>query len=164
MLNKSQILISLSITHTILGMIVLSSIYFYSIDYDVQWVDIVACLVPISFIIFRRCIHLDLHEWIRDNDDLPEYTEDGYYFNQLQKLIFKKEIISKSHLKEYKGGYVDDVEHFCELEDEDIIKDIFNEKLHYVVINCILVVTLLSKYNMKRLIPLYLGWFMYNFS
>lgn len=164
MLNKSQILISLSITHTILGMIVLSSIYFYSIDYDVQWVDIVACLVPISFIIFRRCIHLDLHELIKNNEALPEYTEDGYYFNELQKLIFKKEIISKSHLKEYKGGPVGSVEHFCDLEDEEIIKDIFNEKVHYIVINCILVVILLSKYNMKRLIPLYLAWFFYNFS
>lgn len=164
MLNKSQLLISLSITHTILGMIVVSSIYFYSIGYDVLWVDIVACLVPISFIIFRRCIHIDVCEYIKNNEEFPEYTEDGYYFNQLQKLIFKKEIISKSHLKDYKGGYVDDVEHFCELNDQETIRDIFNEKIHYIVINCILIITLLTKYNMKRLIPIYLMWFFYNFS
>ena len=164
MLNKSQILTSLSIIHTILGLIVFSSIYFYSIEYNVLWVDIIACLVPISFILFRRCIHLDIHNYIKNNEELPEYTEDGYYFNKLQKIIFKKEILSKTCLKQYKGGYVDSVEHFCELNDEQTIKDIFNEKIHYIVINCILVITLLSKYNMKKIIPIYLLWFFYNFS
>jgi hypothetical protein len=72
--------------------------------------------------------------------------------------------MSKSHLKDFKGGFVDDVEHFCELEDEEIIKEIFNEKIHYITINCILIIILLSKYNMKKMIPLFLAWFFYTFS
>lgn len=162
--TTNKLLFTLSITHNILAAIVVSCIYFYSIGFDVPVVDFFALLVPLSFLIFKRCVYSDLHELIRLNQVVPDYVEDAYVFKVLQKMIFNKELIAKSHLKEYKKGKVTDVKHFCEIEDPLVISDIFNEKAHYIAINCILVVILLTKYNMKKLIPLYLAWFYYSFS
>lgn len=164
MLSTNRLLTTLSILHTFIGMVVVCCIYFFTIDVDYPLIDFIAALVPISFIIFKRCIHLDIHENIRLGQKVPEYTEDGYYFNQFQKFLFKKEMISKTHLKDFKGGEVTDIEHFCKLKDPKLIKDIFNEKVHYIAINSILVVILMTKYKMKKFIPLYLVWFFYNFS
>jgi hypothetical protein len=162
--KKKHILATLSILHTILGFIVVASIISFSFDINSPYIDSISALVPISFITFRRCVHLDVHEFIKGDDILPEYTEDGYFFNAIQRYLFSTEIMSKTELKEFKGGDIKDVEHFCSLSDKKIIQNIFNEKIHYIVINSIIITILLTKYNLKRFIPLYLVWFFYNFS
>jgi hypothetical protein len=117
-----------------------------------------------SFILFKRCIYSDIHEHIRLGQEVPEYTNDAYFFKVIQRFLFNKEFIAKSDLKEYKKGKVMNVEHFSYLDDPVLISDIFNEKAHYIAINCILAVILLTKYKLKKAIPLYLIWFYYNFS
>jgi hypothetical protein len=162
--TTNKLLVVLSITHNILAAIVISCIYLYSIDIDIPFIDFFALSVPMSFIIFKRCIYSDIHEHIRLGQEVPEYTEDAYLFKVLQRFLFNREFIAKSHLKEYKKGKVTDVQFFSQLDDQDLISDVFNEKAHYIAINCILAVILLTKYKMKKLIPLYLIWFYHTFS
>jgi hypothetical protein len=164
LVKKKQILVAMSLLHTILGFIVVACILSFSFDINLPYVDLMASLVPISFVIFRRCIHLDACEFIKNGEKMPEYTEDGYFFNKLQRYIFNTEILSKTELRDFKGGDIGDVEHFCSIDDENIIKGIFNEKVHYITINSIIIVVLAAKYNMKKFIPMYLAWFFYNFS
>lgn len=162
--KKHQFLVFLSILHTIIGFTVLTCILSFSFNKHLPYVDFISSLVPLSFIVFRRCVHLDFYSYIKGEENAPEYTEDGYFFNKIQKIIFKKEIMSKKELNQFKGGDVKDVLHFRDLQDEKIIQDIFNEKTHYITINSLLIVILLTKYKMRQFIPFYLGWFFYNFT
>lgn len=162
--KKHQFLVFLSILHTIIGFTVLTCILSFSFNKHLPYVDFISSLVPFSFIVFRRCVHLDFFSYIKGDENTPEYTEDGYFFNKFQKLLFNKEIMSKKELNQFKGGDVKDVLHFRDLEDERIIQDIFNEKTHYITINSVLIVILLTKYKMRQFIPFYLGWFFYNFT
>lgn len=162
--KKNQFLVFLSILHTVIGFTVMTCILSFSFNKHLPLVDLISSFVPLSFVIFRRCIHLDFFSYIKGNECLPEYTEDGYFFNKLQKMLFKKEIMSKKELNEYKGGDVKDVLPFCSLEDKKTIQNIFNEKTHYITINSLVIVILLTKYKLRQFIPFYLGWFFYNFT
>ena len=164
MICKNQVLATLSVIHSVIGFVVVLSILSFSLDANTPILDLIAAMVPLSFILFNRCVHLDFYELIKGDSDIPEYAEDGYYFNKLQVMIFGKEIMSKPEINEFKGGKVTDVSHFCEIQDPDIIKNIYNEKTHYIVINCVLIITLLTKYKQKKLIPLFLIWFFVVFS
>lgn len=162
--KKNQFLVFLSILHTVIGFTVMTCILSFSFNKHYPTIDFISSLVPFSFIIFRRCVHLDFFSFVKGDECLPEYVEDGFFFNKLQKLLFKKEIMSKKELNKFKGGDVKDVQHFCNLDDEKTIQNIFNEKTHYITINSILIIILLTKYKMKQFIPFYLGWFFYNFT
>ncbi len=162
--TTNKILVLLSGTHNVLAVMVISCILLFSIDLDIPMIDFCAFLVPTSFILFKRCIYSDIHEHIRLGQEVPEYTDDVFFFKILQRFFFNKEFVAKSDLKEYKKGKVMDVEHFSSLSDPEIISDIFNEKAQYIAINCILAVILLTKYKLKKAIPLYLIWFYYNFT
>jgi hypothetical protein len=126
--------------------------------------DTISVLVPISFILFTRCIQNDIQDYIKGDDTLSPCTEDNYFSSKLQKLFLGKEVFFKDYVKDYKRGHIHDVKHFVELKDPKIIKDIFTERVQYIVINCILVIILLSKYNYKQFIPLFLIWFFITFS
>lgn len=162
--TTNKLLVLLSTTHNILAFLVISCIYLYAIDVDIPIIDFCAFLVPLSFILFKKCIYSDIHEHIRLGQEVPEYTDDNFVFKVIQKFFFNREFIAKSDLNMYKKGKVTDVEPFSQLDDPELISDIFNEKIHYIAINCILAVILLTKYNLKKTIPLYLIWFYYNFS
>jgi hypothetical protein len=164
MISKNKVLATLSVLHSVIGFIVVLSILSFSFEGNTPILDLISAMVPLSFLLFNRCIHLDFYEYIKCDSEIPEYATDGYYFNKLQVLLFGKEIMSKPEINEFKGGKVTDISHFCDLDDPDIIKDIYNEKIHYIVINCILIVILLTKYNQKKLIPLFLIWFFVVFS
>jgi hypothetical protein len=162
---KIPLLTIMSVAHTILTIVVIVNIIFYSFDINYPIFDFFSALVPLSFIIFNRCIHLDFHEYIKDGDPtFPAYTEDTYFFSKIQKFIFGKELITRSDTSEYKGNVVYDISPFCEIEDYDVLKNVFNEKIHYIVINCILIVILLTKYKYKKLIPMFVLWFFYIFN
>jgi hypothetical protein len=79
-------------------------------------------------------------------------------------MLFKNEIMSKSGNTKLRLDIAKDITPFCGLNDPKIIKEIFNEKLHYIVTCCIITVILLSKYNLKRFIPFFVLWFYYTFS
>lgn len=138
---------------------------FYGAGINSYIIDFIVALIPISFILFNRCIHLDFYEFVKgDTDNLPDYARDGYIFAFIQKQLFGREYLSKSNIDEYKGGRGMDMSCLCEIKDPNLIKDIVNEKLQYVVTCCIITVIILIKYNLKRFIPFFILWFYYTFS
>ena len=163
---KVLTLTAMSLMHTVVGFLVVFSILLFSLDIDVLSIDLIAFTVPLSFVLFNRCVHIDFYNHLLEDDieSLPDYTKDAYFFNQIQKTLFNKEIISKARIEKFKGGNVSDIAPFMETEDPSMIQDIFNEKLHYVVINCILITTILIKYDLKYMIPVFITWFFYVFS
>jgi hypothetical protein len=161
---KTPLLTIMSFAHTLLTFIIIINIVLYSFDINVPLFDFFTALVPISFILFKKCAHLDLHNYIKSDDIFPEYTEDTYFFSKIQKMFFGKELINRSSIDIYKGAIVGDITSFVELSDKEIIKNIFNEKIQYIVINCIIIIILLTKYKQKKFIPVFLIWFFSVFS
>ena len=163
MKHKIYLLTLLSIIHTILGLLFILFIFFNSFNIDLPIIDFLVALIPMSFIVFNKCIHVDFYEFIKgEEENLPECTKDGYLFSKLQKMIFGKEIISKREHK-YKLYDAKDIEPFCCIDDPDIIKTIFNEKIHYIVSSCIITIILLTKYKLHKLIPFFIIWFYATF-
>lgn len=161
--HRIYMLTLLSILHTILGLLFIVFIFINSFNINIPIIDFLVALIPVSFILFNKCVHLDFYEFIKgDNqDDLPEYTRDGYFFSKLQKMLFGKEIISKT--KQHKLYDAKDIEPLCNSNDPEIIKVIFNEKIHYIVSSIIIMILLLTKYNMKKFIPFFVLWFYMTF-
>lgn len=163
--HRIVVLTLLSILHAVLGVLYIMFLCFYGAGINSYVVDFIVGLIPVSFILFNRCVHLDFYDFVKgDTDDLPEYTRDGYIFAFIQKQLFGKEYLSKSNVDDYKGGPVNDISALCDIKDPILVKDIFNEKLQYVVTCCIITVIILSKYNLKRFIPFFILWFYYTFS
>lgn len=160
----------LSILHTILGLLFILFIIFNSFNINLPIIDFLVALIPISFILFNKCVHLDFYDFIKNQEiddnnedcEIPEYTRDGYFFSKLQKMLFGEEIISKrTHM--YKLYNAKDIEPLCNSNDPEIIKTIFNEKIHYIVSSCIITVILLTKYKLQKLIPIFIIWFYMTF-
>lgn len=168
----------LSILHTILGLLFILFIIFNSFNINIPIIDFLVALIPISFILFNKCIHLDFYDFIKNQsnidiecqynnqeengNDYPEYTRDGYFFSKLQQMLFGEEIISK-RTHSYKLYDAKDIEPLCNSDDPEIIKTIFNEKIHYIVSSCIITVILLTKYKLQKLIPIFIIWFYLTF-
>lgn len=168
--HKIYMLTLLSVLHTILGLLFILFIIFNSFNINIPIIDFLVALIPISFILFNKCIHLDFYDFIKNQEtencdgsnDFPEYTRDGYFFSKLQQMLFGEEIISK-RIHSYKLYDAKDIEPLCNSDDPEIIKTIFNEKIHYIVSSCIITVILLTKYKLQKLIPIFIIWFYLTF-
>lgn len=160
--QKILLLTIMSIGHSIVGLLVLVFIILFSLDIDIEFVDHIAFLPAFLFLVFNRCAHLDVYEYIKGDEDLPEYAKDGYITKNIQKLLFNDVIMAKSN--DYRADKVVDISPFCEVSDPVIIKDIFNDKILYITINCIIIILVLTKYNMQSYIPLFVAWLFYTFT
>ena len=152
-----SVLITLVAIHSVLGVSSILFIILYAFERDVPFITYMAIAIAVSFIIFRRCILIDIYEFFRDGAiDLPGYAKDNYIREKFQKLFRIKDC---RDLTEYRLDILSNTSPMIGCKDSKDIQELHNYKIHYIVINIIIVVILLIKYNLKSLLPLLLIWF-----
>lgn len=150
----------MSIVHLLVGLSTILFILLYSLGIDISIVTLSATMVALSFVIFRRCIQIDIYEYIKGFDNnLPDCCKDGWIFKKIQEFLFNKDPNNSGHFSTQRLDILSNLNPFLNTDNFDVIDGIHNERIHYIVINSVLAILLLVKYNLKEYIPLFLIWF-----
>jgi hypothetical protein len=138
-----------------------SSILFillYSFGVNNKVVDFLALGTVISFLIFRRCIAIDIYEYVRDGDtEIPDFARDNFFRKCIQGLL-NREDHKKVDMTHYRLDVLKNICPIVETNDSVATEMMLNRKNHYIVINIIMAVILLIKYDLKQFLPLLVVW------
>ena len=130
--------------------------------------------VVLTFILFRRCIAVDIYDTISDlaqvdYADLPNMAKDNYLKKSLQCSlsgdqpdIIKKKM--KKGLRHLRLDIIESVKPLMNCRNEVKMKKMYNHRLHYILINIILCVMLMYKFKCIKFMPLLIVWIFYNFE
>lgn len=156
---KIKALSLLVLIHAFIRVIAILFIILYSFGKHNNYVTIIVVGVVLSFVIFQRCIHVDLFEFIRNNDDnLPEHTKDNYYIALFRKIL-NSDNKHSDDLTSLRLDILDNIDPYVECNTKKEMNELLNIKIHYIVFNMIFAVLLLVKFNLKQFLPLLLVWF-----
>jgi hypothetical protein len=150
---KTEILIlsSLVIIHTVVGLGSVGAMITYSLGDNYPIFDILAFFSIISFLIFRRCIAIDIYDLFKEgipDSEIPDYARDNY-FRKMIHSYSDSESIDFTHLR------LDILDNIKGISDCHLF---FNRKAQYIIFNTVLVMILSTKYSFKFLLPLFLSW------
>ena len=173
--NKLKIhtLALLSFIHNLVFLAGIMFVLNFSIERQSTTSTTIILAVVLSFVIFKRCIHFDLYDYIKDstNDSLlPGYTKDNYYVNLIKGLFNEKEKEEKktnpcqldiSHLR---LDIINNHEPFKNCKNKEEIISMCDYKIRYITISSLLTILVLIKLNMKQLIPIFFIWFLNIFK
>ena len=163
-LDEHVLVLILSVlTHTIFSLSSFLFIIFYSVGYHSSMIDVIVTFTVVSFIVFNRCVAIDIYEYLRDGrEHIPSLASDDLARNILKNFLRKPK-----HKKKNKGSLrldiLTNVKPFVGAYKEDIILKFLSRKMHYTVINVILTVLLLVKYKKEYIIPLLIPWLSNSF-
>ena len=161
---KVPILTTLVVIHSIIGISSILFILLYAFSINVPIITTAVICIVLSFIIFRRCIHIDIYEYVRDGeDDIPDYAQDNYIRKLIQKILLKEPERCKN-LTDLRLDIIGNVEPLLLCDTKHDMIDICNYRIHYIVINVILIILLMLKYKLKQFLPLFLLWFFVVFK
>lgn len=168
--SKTKVFL-LSLVVFIHAFIILGSILFLflnSIEYDNKFLELLAISIVLSFIIFKRCIIIDIYEYIKNLDnlnyELPEYAKDNYLRNSLKVFFgicekdydFNKEIDYTS----LRLDILNNLDPMIKKYDKETYTNMYNRKIHYLIGNIILLFVILNKYKLEKIIPFFIIWIM----
>jgi hypothetical protein len=135
------------------------------------FLDLSAALTFLSFILFQRCLMIDIYNGIKQDTnevDLPVLARDSSTREFIKKLTRKfvkpkRSPEDEDKIHSMRLDILRNVEPFVEEDDEWTIKDMYNRKIQYICGNIIVGIVLINKYNMNRYLILILGWLLYTF-
>jgi hypothetical protein len=143
-----------------------SSILFillYSLGINSVVVDALALGTVISFLIFRRCIAIDIYEYVRGGDtEIPDFARDNFFRKCIQGLL-NRENHRKVDMTHHRLDILENIFPIVETCDTETVEMMLNRKNHYIIINIIMAVILLVKYNLKQFLPLLIVWLFLTF-
>ena len=115
-----------------------------------------------AFIIFNRCILIDLYDYIKDLDNIkdliPEYAKDNFIRNKIKNFFSSKQYSSDIDYTQYRLDILNNVLPMKLLKDIRLLENMYNHKIQYVLANIVLIILLLCKYNLHRCIPILVIW------
>lgn len=144
--------------HDIIRIIIILFIIFYSFGIQNRIINITTIIVCISFIIFRKCVIIDIYNYIKgdiDEKTLPKYARDNYLQNSINNFFSKKKVEKTSR----RLDIVQNLEPFVKTKCIKKTFQFFNSKIHYIGINIINIIILLTIYDMHKFIPVFMVWF-----
>lgn len=131
--------------------------------------DSLVAAVIISFILFKKCIMIDIYEYIKNLDgleyELPAIAKDNYLRNSIKKFLGLT--LNNEDEVDYTPLRLDDITNtnpMKNLNDEDVINHLYNRKMHYIIGNIILIMIMISKYNLTKGIPVFVVWLVKTFK
>lgn len=137
----------------------------YSLGLDSPMIDSIVAVTVGSFLVFNRCIAIDIYEYIRDNrEELPTVATDDFARNILKTILRHKDIKKNKKLPSLRLDILTNVKPFLEVNHEELALKFLSRKMHYTVINIILTVLLLVKYKKEWAIVLLVPWLSSNFK
>lgn len=175
------ILIIVALIHSLFTLAVFIFIIVTPFDIDIPIVSFMAFLMIASFIIFRRCIATDLYEYTKNNieiieGNLPSIAKDNFLRKYIQDLFIKcyniihpnKKKKKKSKKSKLKQLRLDILKNFEPLIDENVspteLKIRYNHRLHYILLNIIIIMMLIYKFRLIKLTPFLLIWIIIVFE
>ena len=93
-------------------------------------------------------------------------AKDNFIRDYIKSLIRGKkiQIKKKKSFKHLRLDIIKNVKPFLNCKDEKYFKLIYNNKIQYIVINIIVVMMIIYKYDLQKLIPLLLTWVFTEFT
>lgn len=175
------ILIIVALVHSLFTLAVFIFIIITPFNIDIPIVSFMAFLMTASFIIFRRCIATDLYEYTKNNievieGNLPSIAKDNFLRKYIQDLFIKchniihpnKKKKKKSKKSKLKQLRLDILKNFDPLIDDNVssteLKIRYNHRLHYILLNIIVIMMLIYKFRLIKLTPFLLIWILIVFE
>ena len=152
--SKIVLLTAIVIFHTIVGLGSVGAMISYSINENYPIFDLLAFLSIISFLLFKRCIAIDIYSIFKEgipDSEIPDYAKDNYFRSIIHGT---RDSPDHTHLR------LDILDNIKGISDSNLF---FNRKAQYIIFNTVLVMLLSTKYNFKFLLPLFLAWVLYTF-
>lgn len=152
----------LVILHTFVGLASVAAMLSFFLGFNLPYVDFLALLSVISFLICNKCLSIDLYEICKgtlEDHKIPDYARDNYFrkkmhnFNGTQSVDYTNLRLDK----------LNHIEPLINCDDPELQKLFFNRKVQYIIFNIILAVILAVKYNKKEYLPLLLIWVFVTF-
>jgi hypothetical protein len=151
----------LVISHLIIFIATILFIVFFAYNKDNSIVNAIVIGVVFSFIVFRRCVYIDIYEYIRDDLVVPDYAKDNYYRKMAQNWMGSS--CNDTDLTDFRLDILDNVTPFVKCSNRKEITEMYNYKIQYTCLNILLTIIVLIKYDMKQFLPLFLVWFFATF-
>lgn len=165
------LLTSVAIIHSIFTIAIILFIILTPFGYSFLLLNCLIFIHVFAFIFFRRCVMTDIYDFFIEKSglvehELPFMAKDNFIRDYIKSFIRgkKKSKKKKKSFKHLRLDIIKNVSPFLNCHDEKYFKLIYNNKMQYIVINIIIVVMLLYKYNLQKLIPLLLAWVFTEFT
>ena len=159
---KVPLLVIVVMGHILFSLSTLVFLLLYSANIENRFVTGVATTTATSFIVCKRCIAVDLYEFVRNGEtDLPSIAKDNFFRKNIQKLFNTP---STEDLTPLRLDILDNVVPFCDSTEESRLRLFLNRKIQYILGNSLVIVLLLERYGLRYLISLFVLWIFYSFS
>lgn len=166
------LLIIAAMVHSLFTLAVLIFIIITPFNTDIPVVTVMAFLMTMSFILFKRCIATDWYDYIKENVDvieekLPFIAKDNFARKYIQSIFdncFSTKPGKKN--KKLRKLRLDILKNFEPLMgvSEKELKKRHNHRLHYILLNIIVIMMLIYKFRLIKLTPLLLIWILTVFD
>jgi hypothetical protein len=165
-LDEHILLLILSVLlHSIFSIGSFVFIFFYALNIHSPIIDFIVSITVISFLVFNRCVAIDVYEYIRaGRSELPSVASDDLARNILKNFLRSKTKKKDKKLPSLRLDILTNVKPFTLVQEEETLLKFLSRKMHYTVINIILTVILLIKYDKQWLIPMLIPWLSMNFK
>lgn len=131
-----------------------------------SYLDFIVSIVVMSFLIYKRCILIDIYLHIKNLDNLPHYiniipdiAKDNYIRN---KLIRNNHKHKKDYTK-HRLDILDNVDPLHRTKCCDTLRIMFNHKIHYIISNIIIINILIFKYDINIALPIVISFILNEF-
>lgn len=151
--------------HSIIGISSFIFILFYSLKIHSSFIDILAICIVVSFIIYKKCIAIDIYEDIYsldNNNDIPYFAKDNFLRNYIVNIFNLNS--DNTDFTSLRLDKINNLSPLLNINNNNYITTLFNRKIHYICINIILSVLLITKYNLQYLLPCLIIWFFSTFK
>lgn len=156
------VLALLVIVHTLVGLASVASMVSFCFNKNIPYVDFLAFLSVISFLLCNKCLSIDFYEFCKGDltpEEIPDFAKDNY----LRKKIHNFNGTQSTDYTHLRLDKINNLEPLMDCDDPELYKLFFNRKVQYIVFNSIMALMLSVKYNKKEYFPLFMIWVFMTF-
>ena len=183
------ILSVLATVHSFFTVAIFIFIAITSLGIDVPFLNWLMILAVCSFLVFRRCVATDLYNFMYNHiqnytcsdstllysghdlseESLPFFAKDNYIRKCIQRLMTGESVNSSERkiqksLRALRLDILKNIDPLLNCKDIKSLQKMHNHRLHYIILNIVLILMLIYKFNAVKLIPLLLVWVFSVFS
>jgi len=129
-------------------------------NYHNNYLDILVILTILSFLIFKKCILIDVYNYLADlggkDDNIPLWAKDNFLRNFIKKILGVS--VDETDYTQYRLDKLNNINPMVNVEDKEFMNTLFNHKIHYIASNIILIFVVINKYNLPQISPLIFYW------
>jgi hypothetical protein len=165
-LNSPIYLLTLLSTSHILFIV---SHFIFILGYDNFISNYMTYGIVLSFLIFKKCILIDIYNYILDMfdlkyDSIPIYAKDSILRNTLKLLksmISGKKLTHSKDYTKYRLDILNNVKPFTNSTENPT--ELYNHKVQYLTANIVLTVMILYKLNINQFVIFLIIWLTLQF-